>query len=333
MYWRGLSLVTTGLFNPRELDSAFMAKATARKSPATTPRPAQHDRRAHAMTSARRKASKSGDKADSKSASKAGGKSGGKAPPPTALAKARRGTSQAAPQAPRKAARKAAPKAAREPRPKPGLSRFNTRRPWRQEIKGLTVPLHVVLETTADRCSAALRFRHGPGEQTGSMTLWPGYDYTVTYHFNPKDGQGRLTIEQRGAALSHLDSAATTANRASRPTPRSMATAGLTDVNESAIAPSDLASPIDSPPANPPVLVPPVLVPPDHVPPGPIPTDLVPPAPVPPAPLPPSPFPPPPVGMCYCRETGMYRDCPDGYQQICSVTDIQCVPVSTGPGG
>ena len=199
------------------------------------------------------------------------------------------------------------------------------------------------METTVDRCSAALRFRHGPGEQTGSTTLWPGYDYTVTYHFNPKDGQWRLTIEQRGAAISDLDLAARAANRSSRPAPRSMATAGLTDVNESAIAPSDLASPIDSPPANPPVLVPPVLVPP-----GPIPTDLVPPvllppvllppvllppAPVPPAPLPPSPFPPPPVGMCYCRETGMYRDCPDGYQQICSVTDIQCVPVSTGPGG
>ena len=319
MYRRGFSLVTTGLFNPRELDSAFMAKATARKSPATTPRPAQNDQRAHAMTSARRKASKSGDKAVDKSASNLGGKDssklGDKAPQPTALAKARRATSQAAPQAPRnaerkaapqatrKAARKAAPKAAREPRLKPGLSRFNTRRPWRQEIKGLTVPLHVVLETTADRCSAALRFRHGPGEQTGSMTLWPGHDYTVTYHFNPKDGQGRLTIEQRGAALSHLDSAATTANRSSRPTPRSMATAGPRPI------PTDLVPPVLLPP----LLLPPVLVP--------------------PAPLPPSPFPPPPVGMCYCRETGMYRDCPDGYQQICSVTDIQCVPVSTGPGG
>ncbi|MEY4178653.1 MAG: hypothetical protein RLY70_2227 [Planctomycetota bacterium] len=238
---------------------------------------------------------------------------------------------------------KATAKKSRKQALPPGTGTLGSRKPWRQEIQGLTAPLHVFLETTTERCSAALRFRSGKSEQPGAMTLWPGYAYTVTYHFSSKSGQWRLAVEQRPAATPATASLAeaTIADAAPR-VARSVAAPELPSIALPAAGPADMALPPDPRPATPTILNPTIPNPPIPAPglnapglnaPGLNAPGLDSPGANPPEPLPPSPFPRPPVGMCHCRETGMYRECPDGHNAICSAVEIQCVPSSPGLDG
>lgn len=209
---------------------------------------------------------------------------------------------------------------------------------WRRSVQGLMAPLHILLETTADRCAAALRFRNGPGEQPGSTTLWPGYDYTVEYQFSPQEKLWRLTVEQRPAAtLSPSPSSpSSTSTPSSSSLKRAAVRSGLPAI-PGMVAPGVVDGELTAmqPPTGPtaPGGPLPLVTPMPFVAPVPPFAPVPPVAAMPPTPMPPFPFPPPPVGICHCQETGMYRDCPDGHQVVCSATDIICVPSPTGPNG